>query len=650
MIEHHFQTLFQTYIIKYIPFEDITTKMNVSVALTGIIIYIWYLLYNKYSFILNKVNIFGYKNKLIISKGSIAYNSFSKYIEMKYIPYINISTLDKGDVNDINIIQSLNGTGVLINDINISVDEKDNIILKSNKNIKDIISFKEDVLKYIKENSINKIIIHSPVISKNDRGIVNGISRFSNIEKSIVKTLSNTFLSDEANEELLNDISLFIKDKYKYIRRGIAYKRGYILHGPPGTGKTSIIQAIASEYNCEIYNIDLSIIKTNELLIQTFNYLRSIIPTDSLHIILFEDLSECLDKTEINVNTFLNILDGVNDNDNRITFITCNDMYKIIKYSSAMIRPGRIDKTILIDYADSKQASKIISNYYFKELKIEYDNSYKITPADIIKLCQKLNEEDIIIFLNNLGNINDVDAWFKKYYKKIEDDKIKKEEEKIKEEIKEEIIEENKDDNIIYMSEKVKFYIFENIDILVEEFNFWDKLSFKYLDIHKKYQKEYPFTEDKSHLAVFYYNKYVFCEREKSNKICEIYSLVKFIIYMFDKRRNYDNKTDIIFFDNILYDNELFDSIIKTNIFNIDSLCMMSMKIRDMSDANRHELDMKSFQIKKIDNIPWKSFYNSINKFKKTIETIPSQNDNVEVNVKSDKLEIIPDKVLEVFK
>ena len=52
-------------------------------------------------------------------------------------------------------------------------------------------------------------------------------------------------------------MDLFINNPKWYVDKGIPYTLGILLHGPPGTGKTSIIKAIAKDTNRHIFNIKL---------------------------------------------------------------------------------------------------------------------------------------------------------------------------------------------------------------------------------------------------------------------------------------------------------------------------------------------------------------------------------------------------------
>ena len=72
------------------------------------------------------------------------------------------------------------------------------------------------------------------------------------------KNFDNIVLEEKLQQYLINDIEQFINSKDWYHDLGLSYKRGYLLSGKPGTGKTSIIQAIANYTKSNIYMLDLS--------------------------------------------------------------------------------------------------------------------------------------------------------------------------------------------------------------------------------------------------------------------------------------------------------------------------------------------------------------------------------------------------------
>ena len=54
-----------------------------------------------------------------------------------------------------------------------------------------------------------------------------------------------------------------MKRKDYYRKVGKAWKRGYLLYGPPGTGKSSLIAAMANYLNFDIYDLELTELRTN---------------------------------------------------------------------------------------------------------------------------------------------------------------------------------------------------------------------------------------------------------------------------------------------------------------------------------------------------------------------------------------------------
>jgi chaperone BCS1 len=188
----------------------------------------------------------------------------------------------------------------------------------------------------------------------------------------------STVVLDEAQKQLvLNDMREYLHPRTKkwYSNRGIPYRRGYLLHGPPGTGKTSLCFALAGQLHLRIYVISLnSKNMTEDGLASLFRALPS------RCIVLLEDIDAAglsmkrenevdkkADNTEdqpttpentpatnpaspptppndtvkgISLSGFLNIIDGVASSEGRVLVMTTNHIEKL---DAALIRPGRVD-------------------------------------------------------------------------------------------------------------------------------------------------------------------------------------------------------------------------------------------------------------------------------------------------------------------
>ncbi|KAI8803357.1 P-loop containing nucleoside triphosphate hydrolase protein [Cladochytrium replicatum] len=184
------------------------------------------------------------------------------------------------------------------------------------------------------------------------------------------RALSTVVLEKGLAESIIHDIKEFYESETWYADRGIPYRRGYLFYGHPGTGKTSLVTALAGELQLNIYVINLSGLLSDEGLSQMM------VSTSSKCILLLEDVDAALASTnraektpqngarrelQVTLSGLLNALDGAAAQEGRIVVMTTNHIEKL---DPALIRPGRVDRKIFFDLATQWQARELFLQFF----------------------------------------------------------------------------------------------------------------------------------------------------------------------------------------------------------------------------------------------------------------------------------------------
>ncbi|OEL12825.1 AAA-ATPase [Dichanthelium oligosanthes] len=110
-------------------------------------------------------------------------------------------------------------------------------------------------------------------------------------------TFDTLAMEPELKWSIVADLDRFLKRK-DYRRIGKAWKRGYLLYGPPGTGKSSLVTAMAKYLRFNLYDLDLSKVRS----ISTLQWLLTSTPDKS--ILVIEDIDKpilVIENTETEV-------------------------------------------------------------------------------------------------------------------------------------------------------------------------------------------------------------------------------------------------------------------------------------------------------------------------------------------------------------
>jgi hypothetical protein len=73
-----------------------------------------------------------------------------------------------------------------------------------------------------------------------------------------IRPLHSVQIPRSAMNALCHDLKTFLASKDRLESMGLKWRRGYLLHGPPGNGKSSFIRAVANELGCDIFNLCVS--------------------------------------------------------------------------------------------------------------------------------------------------------------------------------------------------------------------------------------------------------------------------------------------------------------------------------------------------------------------------------------------------------
>lgn len=220
-----------------------------------------------------------------------------------------------------------------------------------------------------------------------------------NSRKREKRPLASVYTNNNISTMLKNDIQSFIDSKKMYMVNNILYKRNYLLYGKPGTGKSSLIFALASEFNYKIKIIDLKSVRRISDILQQISDQEKIFyvfeDIDALSTTLMEredkpESNRISEKKEsprelvadshsegLDLSDILNVMDGLYTPEGAICFFTTNHIEKLDK---AFLRDGRMDCKVEINDLDNKTANQMIKD------KLGYEGLFtkeSINPATL---------------------------------------------------------------------------------------------------------------------------------------------------------------------------------------------------------------------------------------------------------------------------
>jgi transitional endoplasmic reticulum ATPase len=215
----------------------------------------------------------------------------------------------------------------------------------------------EEALKVVRPSAMREVLVETPNTNWKDIG---GLEKIK--------------------QELKEVVEWPLKYPESFSRLGIKAPKGILLYGPPGTGKTLLAKAVAQESEANFIQVkgpsllSMWVGKSEEGVRKIFDRARQVSPC----IIFFDEIDSLAGKrgmesgtkvTERVLNQLLSEMDGIEDLSNVVVIAATNrpDML-----DSALLRPGRFDRILLVGSPDKKGRENILK-IHTKNMPLEKD-------------------------------------------------------------------------------------------------------------------------------------------------------------------------------------------------------------------------------------------------------------------------------------
>lgn len=180
------------------------------------------------------------------------------------------------------------------------------------------------------------------------------------------RELKTVAMEVETKQYLVTQVEKYLSKHNKtwHAQRGLPLRKGILLHGPPGTGKTSFCTALAGHFDLNLYILSFT---SSTLDDETLQHLFEKLPARS--VVLLEDVDVAGlqrdnikgSRSEVTLSGLLNVIDGAGAVEGRLLIMTSNSANSL---DPALVRPGRCDHHVLMGNAVPEVAAALFKQVY----------------------------------------------------------------------------------------------------------------------------------------------------------------------------------------------------------------------------------------------------------------------------------------------
>ena len=172
-------------------------------------------------------------------------------------------------------------------------------------------------------------------------------------------------LSETVVNLIRNDFEIFLERESWFRKRRLPFRRGYLFHGPPGNGKTSVIRAMLNSGKLDGHSVALFCEKTDDYHLER---MFQIAASNAPSLIVLEDIdrafpqaSSQLAPTKVSLSHLLNCLDGLGTQEGVIVVATANN--PTVLDPAILGRPGRFDRIVEFPVPDCRLRATYLGKF-----------------------------------------------------------------------------------------------------------------------------------------------------------------------------------------------------------------------------------------------------------------------------------------------
>ena len=196
-------------------------------------------------------------------------------------------------------------------------------------------------------------------------------------------------LSDSVVQLIRKDFETFLEREQWFQAHHLPFRRGYLFHGPPGNGKTSVIRAMLNGSRLDGYSIALFSEKTDDYHLERMFQLAA---GNAPSLIVLEDIDRAfpqnpshLAPTKVSLSHLLNCLDGLGTQEGVVVVATANNPTDLDP--AILQRPGRFDRVVEFPAPDGELRAryfrKFVSHLSPEEIQECVDHSAGLSFAQL---------------------------------------------------------------------------------------------------------------------------------------------------------------------------------------------------------------------------------------------------------------------------